>query len=482
MNVLLIEPNYKSKYPPLGLMKLSTYHKKRNDNIAFFKGTPSQFYDWFIKDDVYGDAFHNDISWDRVYISTLFTYEYKKIIESIELAKRHTNPNKIFVGGVAATLLQNKIFKDTGIKAISGLLNVNGKIGLSNDKSIDTSIPDYSLFSNAIKEWYDYPIKSTYIGYATRGCVNHCPFCAVPTLEPEYKNYIDLKKYVTGIIKEHGEKKDLVLWDNNVLASKRFKDIINDIKNLGFERDATFNGGKKRYVDFNQGLEARLLDDNKAKLLSEIAIYPARIAFDFLQLKDIYIEKICLMNENNVKYLSNYLLYNYNDTPEDLYERIMVNVNLNDELGTKIYSFPMKFIPLDAIDRTYVGKNWTKKQLRAIQNILQVTHGKGKVSTDKGFAEKAFGKTVDEFLTLLWMPETYIMFRSKYEKNEAEDWRNQFEKLSKQDKKILKQIIKDDMIDYSIVKQKANSKVKRILKHYTVLQNRLKTKKTMIDL
>ena len=49
--VLLIEPNYKNKYPPLGLMKLSTYHKMLGDEITFYKGT---FKD-FIVEEVYGE-------------------------------------------------------------------------------------------------------------------------------------------------------------------------------------------------------------------------------------------------------------------------------------------------------------------------------------------------------------------------------------------------------------------------------------------
>ena len=36
--VLLIEPNYKNKYPPMGLMKLATYYRMVGDDVRFYKG------------------------------------------------------------------------------------------------------------------------------------------------------------------------------------------------------------------------------------------------------------------------------------------------------------------------------------------------------------------------------------------------------------------------------------------------------------
>jgi len=41
--ILLIEPNYKNKYPPMGLMKLATYYRKQGDDVRFFKGDLKEF-------------------------------------------------------------------------------------------------------------------------------------------------------------------------------------------------------------------------------------------------------------------------------------------------------------------------------------------------------------------------------------------------------------------------------------------------------
>ena len=38
MKILLVEADYKNKYPPLGLMKISAYHKSNGDEVLFVKG------------------------------------------------------------------------------------------------------------------------------------------------------------------------------------------------------------------------------------------------------------------------------------------------------------------------------------------------------------------------------------------------------------------------------------------------------------
>lgn len=85
---------------------------------------------------------------------------------------------------------------------------------------------------------YRYPATDAYYGYTTRGCINKCPFCAVPILEPKYKNYIPLKERINATIERFGEQRHLLLLDNNVFASDKFGDIIDEICELGFAKDA----------------------------------------------------------------------------------------------------------------------------------------------------------------------------------------------------------------------------------------------------
>ena len=83
----------------------------------------------------------------------------------------------------------------------------------------------------------------------------------------------------------YGPRRDLMLMDNNVVASARFKEIIAEIRDLGFVRGAKLKRdgervGSLRRVDFNQGVDARILCKDRMYLreLSSICLSPLRIA------------------------------------------------------------------------------------------------------------------------------------------------------------------------------------------------------------
>lgn len=496
--ILLVEPDFQNKYPPLGLMKISTYHKILGDEVYFVKGN--------------FEYFQNQI-WDRIYISTLFTFYWKKTIDCINYYKGSVRNSKtdIIIGGVLATVLPEKLEEAVGIKPHLGLLDKPGILDSDNTIIIDNLAPDYDILDTIE---YKYPTADSYMGYMTRGCVRKCAFCAVPKIEPTFKSFISLQDTIQYLKDEYGEKQHLLLMDNNVLGSKDFFEIIDEIIAMGYGKGAKYQepnmyefyinklkqnnynilylykmqkllnsffdklntkkqlnnkneiidiftnynlvesittyvhysqnsdnyfkevfskflssyellspiyekyrnkAYKQKYVDFNQGIDGRLLTEKKMAKLAEINIRPIRVAFDDIKDKDIYIEKLILAGKYGVKNSSNYVLYNYFDTPDELYERLRISIDLNREYGLNIYSFPMKYLPIEDVDRKHIGPHWNKKYIRGMQIILNAVHGAVMPGTE--FFEVAFGKDAEEFKKILLLPEDYTFFRNKNSEN-----------------------------------------------------------------
>jgi hypothetical protein len=225
---------------------------------------------------------------------------------------------------------------------------------------------------------------------------------------------------------------------------------------------------QQRFVDFNQGTDARLLTKHKVKLLSKIAVHPLRIAFDNIRLERRYKGAVVLAAEHGIRHLSNYILYNYKDTPEDFWRRLKINIDLNREYGLTIYSFPMKYIPLDARDRTYIDTpRWNWYFIRSIQRILNVL--KGAVMPREDFFYRAFGKSEDEFMTILHMPEHILMYRGIKPKPDEQVWTAKFQALTPGQRKQLLEMLcqnrtRSKML--SVIAQAKGHKLKEILEFY----------------
>ncbi len=449
-------------------MKISTFHKQKDDRVVFYKGCLQEL---------------REQQWDRVYISTLFTFHWNRTIETIKYySKSVGDPSDIFVGGVMATLMKDEIRDEIKVTVIEGLLNQKGKLGYNDDDTIDNILPDYSIIDQKINHLlkYSYPTNDSYIAYATRGCIRKCQFCAVPIIEPEFTNSLSIASQVNAIKDNYGEKRHLLLLDNNILASKKFPEIIEEIKSIGFQKGAKFirrTNGKnisvRRNVDFNQGIDARLLTREKMELLCQIAIRPLRIAFDDINNKNLYIEKIRLAAEYGIDTISNYILFNFKDTPEDFYKRLKINIDLNEEFLQKgikshIWSFPMKYSPITggfSKNRKYVGEHWNQKYLRGIQCILLSTHGV--VGPKKKFFEKAFGKDVKEFLNILTLPEIFIIYRNRHLYNgNVKELRTKISLLDEEQKDNLTKIILSNKYG-NIYNQTKDESILDILKLYS---------------
>ncbi len=479
-NILLIEPGYKNKYPPLGLMKIAQYHglRGKKDNVRFIKGEDRSVF---------------MTAWDRIYITTLFSFEFARISQSIDFALYVANGHaeKVFVGGIAASLMHCRFLNEPrwrGIRFIKGLLGQSPAVALQLDDfaeelysddvlgtPIEDLIPDYSILDQIS---YRYPVNDAYFAYASRGCIRKCSFCGVPKLEGDQRDVAPLTLLVRGVEELYGAKKDLTLMDNNIVASPRFKEIIAEIRDLGFVPDAKLNRGRvpvQRRVDFNQGVDARILckDPMFLRELSTICLKPLRIAFDHWGLRKPYEQSIRYAHEFGLHELSNYMLYNFHDTPSDLYQRMSLNVELNVDLGIRIWSFPMRYQPTDRADRTFIGEKWTRYQLRSMQIILQATHGV--VSGAPQFFKRAFGETEAEFHHLLLWPHKFIFNRDWYEKSqgqpEFDDFRAKFSGLSKIDRaELLWLVSSSDPRYFKDLPEKTKTKqLREVLRFYIPL-------------
>ena len=152
-----------------------------------------------------------------------------------------------------------------------------------------------------------------------------------------------------------------------------------------------------------------------------------RIAFDHMGVRKPYEKSVHMAADNDITSLSNYMLYNFMDTPEDLYERMHVNIHLNEERGIRIWSFPMRYQPVQLKDRSHVGKNWNRYYLRSFQIMLQAT--RGVVSGNPSFFRRAYGEDQDEFLHLLSLPHAFIFHRDYFENEEGRSQRDEYEAL-----------------------------------------------------
>ena len=378
--------------------------------------------------------------WDRVYITTLFTFHFREVIDTIRFYVEAAGgtASKVYVGGIMASLMPEAVYEETGIYPVRGVLSSPEQIGLSGDTNIDLLPPDYDLLNSA---WY--AVNDTYYGYTTRGCVNACPWCGVSAIEPSFIDYIDIKPMIREMRSRYGDKAGLRLMDNNVLASPKLANIVDDLLDLGYGREQYTDARPKRqrFVDFNQGLDATYVTDETMELLAQLNVNPMRIAFDRVSDREVYTRAVETAVKAGVTAFSTYMLFNFRDAPRDLYERLRINIDLNrrwaggdqGRVAGPVSSYPMRYAPIDDKTGDGVSKQrdalpasaredhdwlhdpvWTPRFVRSIEIMKGAAHGS--ISQTPSLAIRTIGETFEEFLTNLYMPEELLRNRNKHEK------------------------------------------------------------------
>ena len=215
--ILLVEPNYKNKYPPIGLMKISTYYKKKGDFVEFHKGLMPKL---------------EVLNFNKVFITTLFTFDFDICVQTINYYMEIVGFEHVYVGGIAASILPER-FKETipQINILTGQLISSNVLGYDDNINIDILELDYDILWDIS---YEYPAADSYFIYTSRGCPRKCAFCAVKTLEPQFYDCDNLIQQVKNVDLHFGIKKNLLIMDNNILYSDRFDKTIDELVDLGF--------------------------------------------------------------------------------------------------------------------------------------------------------------------------------------------------------------------------------------------------------
>lgn len=315
--VLLIEPPYQRKYPPLGLMKIAAYVRERGGKVKYSRGCLGE-------------------KCDLIAITSLFTYTQGDVYQAIKQAQELSPGVPVLVGGVFASLRAKELEKATGAFVFKGF-----------SPALDAVVPDYTLGYKVDDPWNDFAFSFT-----TRGCPNKCGYCAVPIIEP---GLAVIPNWRDSIV-DH--KKNVMLFDNNPSAAP--KGHIEELVDFLVEQD--------KRVLFDNGFDVKYLTPKIAALLSRLKFtgQGMRIAFDRITDDGAFQEATQVLLDAGIPkaQIMAYVLFNFKDTPQEAHYR-MTECR---RLGVRPY--PQKYLKLNRPSAKvhHVGKHWTPKLLNRFRH------------------------------------------------------------------------------------------------------------------
>lgn len=264
-------------FPNLPLMKISAFHKKQGDSVEWYRGLLSGHM-------------------NRVYMSKVFSFtrDYEWVIDADEVVK----------GG-----------SGYAIKLEDGKEVYHKEIDNDLPDEVEHIYPDYSL--------YPQHTQDCAYGFLTRGCPRGCGFCHVASKEGKCSHKVaNLDEFWKG-------QKKVVLNDPNILASSDHKDLLQQLVD------------SKAKVEFNQGLDIRLITGDNLELLKKIRLTQIHFAFDRYEDKEIIEPRLRAIKDigydRNKGKVMVYILCNYDTELWQDIERIQLCRELNFSPYPMIY-------------------------------------------------------------------------------------------------------------------------------------------------
>lgn len=280
------------KLPNLALMKISSYYKSLGEQVEFVQP---------------------DKKYDKVYASCLFTWNREKCEKLLEIY-----PNAV-IGGTG-----------WDFKEINGELVQITHTELPEE--IEKLKPDYDLYTAEMiyekackggiatkesKQKKAQTIVNMGIGFTSRGCIRHCGFCIVPKKEGCFHKVAEIKDIINP------RSNIITLYDNNLTADHDCVEKLNEIRD------------RKLKVDISQGIDVRLLNEEKARALGEVKhLRSLHYAWDLMEYETKVMDGIKLLKQYVKPWRHMcFVLVGYNTSfEEDMYRIIKLM-----ELGVKPY-------------------------------------------------------------------------------------------------------------------------------------------------
>lgn len=269
-------------FPNLPLMKISAWHKQNGDNVEWYE-----------------PLFHGmGKPLDKVYMSKVFSFtpDYQYYINAKEIQKGGSGYCISFVDG-------KEVF------------DKSKDVDLPNE--IETIYPDYSIYYDKIPE-----VKNTAYGFLTRGCPRGCNFCHVKDKEGRFSYKVaNLDAFWRG-------QKNIVLLDPNITACREWKELFQQLID------------SKAWVDFSQGLDIRMMTEEKAEMLNKMKIKQVHFAWDRYEDKKIIVPKFKHFKEITGwgrNKMTVYLLTNFDTTHEQDLDRIYTLRNMGYSPYVMVY-------------------------------------------------------------------------------------------------------------------------------------------------
>lgn len=281
-------------FPNLPLMKLSAWHKQQGDTVEWYE-----------------PLFHSiGEPFDKAYMSKVFSFtpDYPYYVNAKEFQK-----------GGSGYCIRLKNGKEVYEKEKDTILPTE----------IETIYPDYEIYYEKIPE-----VRSTAYGFLTRGCPygydtnNPCKknthdYCHVSMKEGFCSHKVaDLDTFWRG-------QKNIVLLDPNITACKDCEELFQQLID------------SKAWIDFSQGLDIKMMNENRAKMISQMKVNNIHFAWDRYEDKNLVLPKFKMFKKATglgYQNLTVYTLTNFDTTTDEDLERVYALRDLGFNPFVMIYN------------------------------------------------------------------------------------------------------------------------------------------------